>query len=116
MKDISKKNRHVGGGHAIWSSLRNHSISDDEFEIARGTKQGDPLSHPLSAMEKDICTWTDKGLGIKFGDEKRDCAFNLRCGDDVLMMATSLTQLKRMMTDFKQSTDAQRLEFHPDKT
>ena len=40
----------------------------DEFRIAGGTKQGDPLSSLLfnsvlqSAMEKDIETWNEKGL------------------------------------------------------
>ena len=68
----------------------------DKIEIARGTKQGDPLSSLLfysvllPAMEKDTGTWNDKGLGIKLGDEKRDCISNLRFADDVLMMANPL--------------------------
>ena len=66
-----------------------------------GTKQGDLLSSLLfnsvlqSAMEKDIETWNEKGLGIKLGGEKRDCISNLRFADDVLMMANSLMQLKK---------------------
>ena len=85
---------------AIWSSLRNHSISEqyicllkklyadqratvltdvesDEFKIARGTKQGDLLSSLLcnsvlqSAMVKDIGTWNEKGLGIKIGRREK---------------------------------------------
>ena len=48
----------------------------DEFGIARGAKQGDPLSSLLfnsvlqSAMEKDIETWKEKGLGIKLSDDR----------------------------------------------
>ena len=77
---------------AIWSSLRNHSISEqhicllrklsadqratlltdvesDDFRIARGTKQGDSsnslfLNSVLqSPVEKDNETWNEKGLG-----------------------------------------------------
>ena len=46
-------------------------------------------------MEKDTGTWNERGLGIKLGDEKRDCISNLRFADDVLMMANSLKQLKK---------------------
>ena len=46
-------------------------------------------------MEKDIETWNEKGLDIKLSDEKRDCVCDLRFADDVLMMATSLKQLKK---------------------
>ena len=94
----------------------------DEFEIARGSKQSGPLSSLLfnsvlqSAMEKDIGTWNENGMGIKLGDEKRDGISNLRFADDVLMMANSLKPLKRMMTAFTRSTEAQGLEIHPDKT
>ena len=116
--------------NAIWRSLRNHSISEhyicrlkklyadqratvwtdvesDEFEMARGTKQGDSLSSILfnsrlqSAMEKDIGTWNEKGLGIELESEKRYCTSNFRFPDDVLVMTNSPKHLKRMMTDFK---------------
>ena len=96
-------------------------VESDEFGSARGTKQGDPLSSLIfnsdlhSAMEKDTETWNEKGFGIELGDEKRDCICNLRFAGDVLMMANSLKQFKRMMTDFKKSTEAQGLGIHPDK-
>ena len=66
-------------------------VESDEFKIARGTKQRDPLSSLLfnsvlhSAMEKDVETWKAKGLGITLSDEKRDCISNPRFADDVLM-------------------------------
>ena len=43
-------------------------VESDEFRIARGRKQGDPLSGfllnsvPQSAIGKDIETWNEKGL------------------------------------------------------
>ena len=115
---------------AFWRSLRNHSICEhyicllktlcadqratfltdvvsDEFETARGTKQGDLLNCFLfnsvirSAIEKDMGTWNERGLGIKLGDEKRDCISKLRLADGVLRMSKSLKQLTRMMSDFK---------------
>ena len=54
-------------------------------------------------MEKDIETWSEKGFGIKLrgDDEKSDCISNLRFADDVLMMANSSKQLKRMIADCK---------------
>ena len=59
-----------------------------------------------SAIEKDIETWNETGLGIKLGDGKRDCISYLRFAD-VIMMATSLKHLKRMITDFKKLQKAQ---------
>ena len=82
-------------------------MESDELGIARGTKQGDPLSCLFfnsvlkSAMEKHVETWKDKGIGIKLSDEKRDCISNLRFADDVLMMASSLKQFKKMLEDSK---------------
>ena len=43
-------------------------VESDEFRIARGRKQGDPLSSlplnsvPRSLIEKNIETWNEKGL------------------------------------------------------
>ena len=62
-------------------------VESDKFEIARGTKQGDPFSSLLfnsvlqSPMEKGIGSWNEHGLGTKLGDEKIDCISNLRFAD-----------------------------------
>ena len=58
----------------------------------------------------------EKGTGITLGDEQRHCISNLRLAGDVLLLSTSLDQLKKMMTDFKRSTDKLGLKIHPDKT
>ena len=55
-------------------------------------------------------------MGIKLGDEKRDCIPNLRFADDVLVMAATLNQLEKMIADFQKSTETQGLEIHPSKT
>ena len=50
------------------------------------------------------------------GDERRDCISNLRFADDVPLMANSLKQLERMMTDIIRSKEAQGLDIHLHKT
>ena len=93
-------------------------VESDEFEIARGTKQGDLFSSSLfnsvlqSAMETDIGTWKEKSCGIQLGDEKKACISNLRFADDVFLLASSFNQLKKS----KRCTEAQGLEIQPDKT
>ena len=47
--------------------------------------------------------------------KKRDWKSNLCFADDVLMMANAVKQLKKMIEDFKKSTEAQGLEIHPSK-
>ena len=48
-----------------------------------------------SAMERDMKTWTEKGLAIKLSDEKIETMSNQHIADDVLTMANSLKQLKK---------------------
>ena len=78
-------------------------VECDEFGVARGTKQGDPLSSLFfnSGLQLALEAWKEKGLGIKLSDDKRDCISDLFFTDDVLMMASSLKQFKRMFEDFK---------------
>ena len=60
--------------------------------------------------------WLAKGMGIRLGDSHADCLTNQRFADDVLLFATSLEQLLRMMCDCKTSTERVGLKIHPDKT
>ena len=55
-------------------------------------------------MREDTETWRRKGIGVKLGDEKRYCIANVRFTDDIMLIAKSLDQLRKMMTDFKRST------------
>ena len=56
-------------------------------------------------------------MGISLGDQQPDSSSsNLRFADDVLLFSTSMNQLKKMISDFKRSTEKVGLKIHPDKT
>ena len=55
-------------------------------------------------------------MSISLGDHQTDCLSNLRFADDVLLIAASLDHLKRMMTDFKRSTEKVGLKIHKNRT
>ena len=57
-----------------------------------------------------------KELGVKLGEGKTHCTSNLRLARDVTLMATSLRELIKMMTDFTRSTTKHGLAIHLDKT
>ena len=89
-------------------------VEIDECESARGNsgnKYRDFSSSLLftvvhkSATEKVIGILIEKGLGTELSDEKRDCMSNLRFVDDVIMLVTSLKEVKRMIVDLKTSAE-----------
>ena len=103
------------------------SVQTDEessmFDIRKGTKQGDPLSSLLFntvlqySLKVDILRWLKKkGMGIYLSDNDHDCLTNLRFADDVLLLASSKEQIRKMMYEFKKSTEKMGLRIHPDKT
>ena len=65
-----------------------------------------------SASEDDLRILREKGMG----DQQCDCLSNSRSTDDVLLFSSSLNQLKKMMSDFKRSTEKVGLKIHPDRT
>ena len=112
----------------LWEALRNQNVSDGyvqvlrrlyskqraqvktdvvskQFDIARGTKQGDPLSSLLfNALLEDIFRkvqprWVHEKFGLKLGHADQSMVTTLRCADDVLLMSTSLTHLTAMLAD-----------------
>ena len=104
-------------------------VSDcDWAQLQDNPKQGDPLSSLLFssvlqyAMEKDKEVWRQEGFGVKLGDDKKYCISNLQFADDVMLIANSLkqlrkmmTELRKMMTDFKRTTERQGLKIHLEK-
>ena len=128
---------------AIWRSLRNHSDSEqyicflkkfftdhrataltvvesDEFSIARGQNKA-TLWAVSSSTRFSNQEWRKT---LKHGKKrvwasnwvmKKDCISNLRFADDVLLMATSVKQLKKWSRTSK-NTEVQELEIHPNKT
>ena len=93
-----------------------------EFDILRGTKQGDPLSSLLfNAVLEDVFaevkpSWEKKGWGLRLGYSKYRQLTNLRFADDVLLIGTSLRQLKQMLIDLKEAAMKRGLLLHPGKT
>ena len=82
------------------------------FEIRKGTKQGDPLSSLLFntvlqySLNNDIQRWQKKkGMGIYLSDNDHDCLTNLGFPDDVLLLASSKKQLRKMLYELKKSTE-----------
>ena len=103
------------------------SVQTDEesniFEFRKGTKHGDPLSSLLFntvlqySLKDDIQRWQKKkGMGMYLSDNDRDCLTNLRFADDVLLLASSKEQLRKMFHEFKKSAEKVGLRIHPEKT
>ena len=94
------------------------------FEIRTGTKQGDPLSSMLFntvlpySLKDDIQRWQKKkeGMGIYLSDNDHDGLTNLRFADDVLLLTSSKEQQRKMLYEFKKSTEKVGLRIHPEKT
>ena len=60
--------------------------------------------------------WRQKGWGIRLGTSSNDLLCNLRFADDILLLATSRYQLKRMLEDLITATREIGLEMHNGKT
>ena len=102
-------------------------VLSKNFEIHRGTKQGDPLSSLLfNALLERVMTrvkpaFVDERYGIQMGpgvaeskDETR--LTNLRFADDVLVVGSSLKQVTEMLLILQVKTGKCGLKLHPEKT
>ena len=130
---------------AIWDSLKTQGVDDayisllaslykgqsgqivgnatsKAFQIQKGTKQGDPLSPTLfNAVLEQIRQaiqpkWRRRGWGIQLGANDDDILCKLRFADDILLIATSKSQLPRKLSDWIAEARKVGLAVHPDKT
>ena len=97
------------------------------FELHRGTKQGDPLSSLLfnalleRVMAKVKPRFVEKKYGVQMGSgftnsQNETRLTNLRFADDVLVIGRSLKQVAEMLMLLKAETGKCGLELHPEKT
>ena len=69
------------------------------------------------SLKDDIQRWQKKkGIGIYLSDNDHECLTNLRFADDVLLLASSNEQLRKMFYEFKKPTEKVGLRIHPEKT
>ena len=93
-----------------------------EFKIERGTKQGDPLSSLLfnclseSIFRKIKPVWKKRRTGLRLASSDDEALTNLRFADDVLLFASSLPALTKILDDIHEAALQTGLELHPDKT
>ena len=82
-----------------------------KFPIQRGTKQGDPISATIVNVVVELFmdsvkkSWGEKTYGLKVdGYTDDDYLTNLRYVDDILLVARSLPQVKKMLGDVERSS------------
>ena len=98
------------------------------FKIARGVKLGDPISALLFiAIMQDlcgqlVCKWgaaNRRRKGVTFGidfDDSRKTLTSLRFADDVILVARTRCDVRKMMNDFASRASAYGLKINFDKT
>ena len=97
-------------------------VRSKEFDIKRGTKQGDPLSTLLfNAVLEHIfaklkVAWTSRRHGLDMSIGSKCLLSNLRFADDVLLFGSTQRQLRSMLTELSDAAAAHGLKIHPDKT
>ena len=94
--------------------------ASEKILLKRGTKQGDPISSTLfnavleSAMRPLKHRWTNLGYGIDMGNG--EFLQNARFADDVLLVGTSMQQIREMLVNIRDKAAEIGLELHMGKT
>jgi hypothetical protein len=97
-------------------------VPSKTFQIKRGTKQGDPISPTIfnavleEAFREVQPRWRPKGWGIQLGSASGYRLCNLRFADDVLLLASTKSQLERMLEDLIAAMSRKGLSMHAGKT
>ena len=98
------------------------------FTLERGVKQGDPVSSLLFLAVMEICfrrlkaRWNQLNLrrsGSYYGvvvDDMKDPLTNLRFADDVVLIATSRSDVSKMISDLHKEAAKFGLKLHAGKT
>ena len=90
--------------------------------MARGTKQGDPLSsllfnEVLEDVFRDIRPkWGAKHAGLEISLSAKEYLSSLCFADDVVLIATSASQLSMMIQDLRDAAAKRGLKIHSGKT
>ena len=118
---------------ALWTALAQFGVESHQISLLKrlhadqkATVLTDTESYVLSsllfntvlqaALEDDLARWREKGMGISLCVLESDCLSNLRFADDVLLLFTSLEQLRNLMCDNKKGTENVGLKIHSEKT
>lgn len=92
------------------------------FDILKGTKQGDPISPVIfntvleQVMRRVKTKWKERKYGVQLGYSSNTMVTNLRFADDILVVGRSLPQIKQMIADIVEEGAKVGLELHPAKT
>ena len=94
-----------------------------KFEIGRGTKQGDPVSPKIFNAVLEVVfrrlkeRWEKRKWGLRMhATWPTRWLTNLRFADDVMLTATTLPQLEKMLGDLAEEARKAGLELHFGKT
>ncbi|CAE8646981.1 unnamed protein product [Polarella glacialis] len=123
LREQGVRNSYVQTLERLYSNQSGQVLTEvlsPKFPVERGTKQGDPISPVLfnavleKAMRKARQRWDEKGYGIEV--EQGRLLQNLRFADDVLLVASSLHDLREMLGDLMEVAKEVGLEMHLGKT
>ena len=87
---------------AMQASVVVNGVTSKVFDVQRGVRQGDPLSALLFsavmewALQSTVSDWQARSVGIDTGGDRN--LTNLRFADDMLLFATSKTELLQMIS------------------
>ncbi len=103
-------------------------VRSRKFSLTRGVKQGDPISGLLFIAVLEACMrrlkekWgrlnarrIQHGYGIPV-DSPKDPLMNLRFADDILLIAQSQSDIRKMLKDLKAEAEKYGLKMHMGKT